>query len=29
VKEKSTQPPIDEIDSWDRLTKGEDPTTFR
>jgi uncharacterized membrane protein (TIGR02234 family) len=29
VKEKSTQPPIDEIDSWDRLTKGEDPTNFR
>ncbi|MFJ2507781.1 Trp biosynthesis-associated membrane protein [Arthrobacter citreus] len=29
AKEASTQPPIDEIDSWDRFTKGEDPTNFR
>lgn len=29
AKEESTQPPIDEIDSWDRLTKGEDPTNYR
>lgn len=28
-KTESTQPPIDDIDSWDRLTKGEDPTNFR
>ncbi|WP_066298269.1 Trp biosynthesis-associated membrane protein [Arthrobacter luteolus] len=29
AKDESTQPPIDEIDSWDRLTKGEDPTNYR
>lgn len=29
AKGESTQPPIDEIDSWDRLTKGEDPTNYR
>jgi len=29
AKGESTEPPIDEIDSWDRLTKGEDPTNFR
>jgi len=28
-KGESTHPPIDEIDSWDRLTKGEDPTNYR
>ena len=28
AKSESTKPPIDEIDSWDRLTKGEDPTNY-